>query len=120
MATATRTTEDRKSVVMGSVWMVVITLALFFIPILNGLIGGLVGGYMVRGVGRALGAAVLPAIVVAIGLWLLLAVLDLPVIGFIAGIAVGLWILFSDLGLLLGAAVGGALGEQKTPRRLEA
>lgn len=126
MATSTSTTrtartpEDRKSVFMGSIWMVVISLVLFFLPILNGLIGGLVGGYMVRGVGRALAAAILPAIVVAVGLWILLAVLDLPVVGFLAGVAIGLWILFSDLGLLLGAALGGALGDAKAPRRIEA
>lgn len=89
--------------------MVVITLLLFFAPGVNGLIGGAVGGYKVGGVGRSLAAAVLPAIVAALGLWLLLWVADLPVLGFFAGLAGALWIVFADLGMFIGAAIGGAL-----------
>jgi hypothetical protein len=52
---------------------------------------------------------VLPAIAAAIGLWLLLWVADLPVIGFFAGIAGALAIVFADLGMFIGAAIRGAL-----------
>lgn len=100
---------NRSSIPAGAVWMVVITLALFFVPGVNGLIGGLVGGYKVGGVGRALAAAVLPAIVVAIGLWVLLSVLGLPVVGFLAGLAGALLVVFADLGIFIGAAIGGAV-----------
>ena len=65
--------DHHTGMVAGAVWMVVLSLALFFVPGLNGLIAGLVGGYLVGSLGRALAAAVLPALLVAVGLWLLLA-----------------------------------------------
>lgn len=108
------------SVVAGSLWMMGVSLVLFFLPAINGLIGGVVGGYKVGNVKRALGAALLPAVVVAVGLWILLAVLDLPVVGFLSGVALGLWVLFSSLGVLVGAAVGGAMADASAHRRLPA
>lgn len=110
----------RSSVVGGTLWMIGITLVLFWLPAINGLIGGLVGGYKVGSVGRALTAAVLPAIVVALGLWILLAVLDLGVLGFFAGAAAGLMILLADVGLFIGAAIGGAMRSSSSNRRLTA
>jgi hypothetical protein len=92
--------------------MVGLSLALFFVPAINGFVGGLVGGYKVGGTGRALAAAILPAIVVALGLWILLAVLDAPVIGFLSGIALVGLIVISSLGLLLGAIIGGAVSDK--------
>lgn len=108
-----RPREDRSSIVAGSAWMVVISIALFFVPILNGLVGGLVGGYKVGGVKRALIAAILPAIVVGIALWVILAILDAPLIGFFAGAALGLIVLFADVGLFIGAAIGGAMSTRR-------
>lgn len=110
----------RSSVVVGAAWMVFLSLLLFFLPIVNGLVGGFVGGMKVGNVKRALSAAVLPALIVAIGLWILLAVLDLPIFGFVAGVAVGLWVLLSDLGLFVGAAFGGAMGQASHHRRVVA
>lgn len=101
------------SLFVCALWMIGISLLLFFLPALNGLIGGGVGGYKAGSIGRGLGAAVLPAIVVGIGLWVLLAILDAPVLGFISGLAVGLWALFSSIALLIGAFIGGAI----SPRR---
>ena len=48
--------DHHTGVVAGAVWMVVLSLALFFVPGLNGLIAGLVGGYLVGSPGRALAA----------------------------------------------------------------
>lgn len=103
----------RSSVPVASLWMVGLSLVLFFIPGVNGLVGGLVGGYKVGGVGRALIAAILPAIVVGIGLWVLLAAFELPIVGFVAGAAIGILVLFADLGLFLGALVGGLAGRHR-------
>lgn len=100
--------ED-SSVLASSLWMIGISLVLFFLPAINGLIGGAVGGYKAGSVGRALAAAVLPAIVVGLVIWGLLALFNAPIIGFISGVAVGVWALFSSIGLLIGAAVGGAM-----------
>jgi hypothetical protein len=112
-----RDDPERRSVFVGSVWMVVISMVLFFVPLINGLIGGFVGGYMVGTVKRALIAAVLPAVVVAIGLGLLLAMVDLPVLGFIAGLTVGFIVLLSDVGLFIGAAIGGAMSNRSAQPR---
>ncbi|HEX7046111.1 MAG TPA: hypothetical protein VF275_00880 [Gammaproteobacteria bacterium] len=101
------------SLFVCALWMIGISLLLFFLPALNGLIGGGVGGYKAGSIGRGLGAAVLPAIVVGIGLWVLLAILDAPVLGFISGLAVGLWALFSSIALLIGAFIGGAMSPKR-------
>ncbi|MFN7131407.1 MAG: NAD(P)-binding protein, partial [Myxococcales bacterium] len=78
-----RPTRDARhaSVVAGSLWMVGISLLLFFLPLVNGVIGGVVGGYKVGSVKRGLTAAILPAVAVAIGLWALLSLFDLAVVG---------------------------------------
>lgn len=112
-----RDQPKKTSVVMGSVWMVLLSLVLFFLPVVNGLIGGFVGGMKVGGVKRALTAALLPALIVAVGLWILLALLELPIFGFVAGVAVGIWVLLSDVGLFIGAALGGAVGNTSHQRR---
>lgn len=97
------------SILVSSLWMVGISMLLFFLPALNGLIGGAVGGYKAGSAGRGLTAAVLPSIIVGLLLWGLFALFDAPVIGFLGGLAVGLWALFSSIGLLIGAAAGGAM-----------
>jgi hypothetical protein len=97
------------SLFVCALWMIGISLVLFFLPAINGLIGGAVGGYKAGSASRGLGAAILPAIVSGIGIWVLLAVFDAPILGFLAGIAVGLWAFISSIGLLIGAAIGGAM-----------
>jgi hypothetical protein len=97
------------SLVAAALWMIGISLVLFFLPAINGLIGGAVGGYKAGSAKRGLGAALLPAVIVGVGIWLLLAVFEAPILGFLAGVAVGLWALISSIGLLIGAAIGGAV-----------
>lgn len=101
--------EKRKSVPVCSLWMVGISVLLFFLPAINGLIGGGVGGYMCGSARRGLSAALLPAIVAGLGVWLLLAVFQAPVLGFFTGLALGFLALISSIGLLVGAAIGGAI-----------
>lgn len=97
----------------ASVCMVGVTLALFFLPLINGLIGGIIGGYKVGSPGRALGAAVLPAAIASLGLWLLMISFDRPVLGFVAGLAAGVLILLADVGIFVGALIGGALSNRR-------
>lgn len=111
-------TERQSNIVEGSLWMVGITLLLFFLPLVNGLIGGLIGGYRVGGIGRALLAAILPSIVTAIGMILIFAAFEAPVWGLFAGAAGGLVVALADLGIFIGAAIGGALGQSRRPVRL--
>ena len=89
--------------------MVGLSLLLFFVPAVNGLVAGAVGGYLVGSLSRALTAAVVPAFVVAVAFWIGFSLMGLPVIGFLAGGAISLWIIMSELGLFLGAALGGTL-----------
>ena len=105
------------SVVVSSLWMIGISLVLFFLPAINGLIGGVVGGYKAGSVGRAVSAAVLPAVVVGLALWIIFAMFNAPLLGFIGGVAVGLWALFSSVGLLIGAALGGAVAPGRSLAR---
>lgn len=108
--------SDQASVVTGALWMVGLTLVLFFLPLVNGLIGGLVGGYKVGGAGRALVAALLPAVVASVGLWILFAIADAPVFGVAASAAAAMLIVLADVGILIGAVVGGALGSAPDER----
>jgi hypothetical protein len=109
-------TDDHRSVIFGSLVMVVVSLVLFFMPLINGLIGGIVGGYLVGNVKRALLAAILPAVLVAIGLWIIFGLFEAPVLGLFAGLAVGMWILITDLALFIGAAIGGGLASSTSAR----
>lgn len=107
---------EKTTVVASAVWMIAISLVLFFVPAVNGLIGGAVGGYKAGTVQRALYAAVLPAIVVGLVLWGLFALMDAPIIGFFGSLAIGIYALFSSIGLLIGAVVGGAFAPGDTAR----
>lgn len=89
--------------------MIGLSLLLFFVPAVNGLVAGAVGGYLVGSLSRALTAAVLPAFIVAVTFWIGFSLTGLPVIGFLAGGAISVWIIMSELGLFLGAALGGTL-----------
>ena len=102
------------SIFVSSLWMIGISLVLFFLPALNGLIGGAVGGYKAGSAGRGFTAAVLPSIVVGIALWALFALFDAPVIGFFGGLAVGLFALVSSIGLLIGGVIGGAIAPPRS------
>ena len=108
--------RERTNVVVGSIWMLVITVALFFLPLVNGLVGGLVGGYKVGGWKRALAAAVLPAVVASVVLWVLVAAMGAPVWGFVAGTALAVIILLADVGIFLGAIIGGKAAESRGRR----
>ena len=104
----------RENIVKGSLWMVGISIALFFLPVVNGLIGGFVGGYKVGSTGRAIVAAILPGFIAGAALWGLMSVFDHPVMGLFSGIAASLWIALANLGVLIGAAVGGAVASSKS------
>lgn len=104
----------RSSLITSAAWMLIISLVLFFLPAINGLIGGLVGGYKAGTTGRALTAAVLPAIAVFFCVWGLMALFGYTALGFISGLAVGVWALISSIGLIVGALLGGAISPKHT------
>jgi hypothetical protein len=92
--------------------MIGVSLVLFFLPLINGIIGGLVGGYKVGGVGRALLAAILPAVVVALALGVIFMIFDAPVLGFLAGLTGAVLVVLADVGIFIGALIGGALSRR--------
>jgi hypothetical protein len=101
--------EGDTSLVVAAAWMVLISVVLFFLPALNGLIGGAVGGYKAGSAKRGLIAALLPALAAGIGIWVILAIFNAPILGFLSGLAFGVWALISSIGLLIGAVLGGAV-----------
>lgn len=101
---------NQGSVLSGSIWMIVISVLLFWLPGVGGFISGLVGGKLSGGIGSALLAWLLSSILfgvlfAAFGTMLT----GMVVVGFIAGLG-GLFIAFLDAGArLLGAIIGGLL-----------
>ena len=90
--------------------MLAISIGLFFLPVINGLIAGFVGGYKLGSVRRALLAAALPALVLTAVVWIVFSGFGFALLGFFAGFAVGLVVLLADLGLFFGAILGGLIG----------
>ena len=88
-------------------WMFILSILLFWLPIIGPFIAGFVGGRKAGTIGDAILAVLLPGIVFAVLLFALGTALTLvPLIGFVAG-AGGLVLAFSHVGpLLLGAIIG--------------
>lgn len=98
------------SLVLAMIWMALISLLLFWLPLFGPLIAGLVGGKTAGSAGRGLLAAILPALVLSVLLFMLItAITVLPLIGVVAAGGTFLLILFQGLPLLLGAFIGGLL-----------
>lgn len=91
-------------------WMFVLSLLLFWLPIIGPLIAGFVGGRKAGNVGDAILAVILPALVFGAVLFFIASVLTgLPVVGFFAG-AGGVVLALAHVGpLLLGAILGAVL-----------
>ena len=104
-----KATVQQGSVGSATLWMMGLSVLLFWIPTVGPLIAGFVGGRKAGGIGPALMAAVIPAILVATLLFLLGTLVSLPVIGALVGAGLLLVIVFESVPLLIGAAAGGAL-----------
>ena len=96
--------EAQGSVIVGAIWMIVISLLLFWLPF-GPLIAGVVGGKWTGGVGSAIAAAFLPALF--LGVFFLVAataLTGLPIVGLLAG-AGGFFLAAAGVGLLLRTVV---------------
>ncbi len=98
------------SVGSAILWMFLLSVLLFWLPILGPLIAGFVGGRKAGSVGNAILAVVLPAIAFGVVLFLFASVLTaLPIVGFAAG-AGGVVLALAHVGpLLIGAIIGAIL-----------
>jgi hypothetical protein len=105
--------EKRSSIVGAMLWMLVISLLLFWLPLIGPFVGGLVGGKKAGSVGRGLAACFLPALIFAGFVFVVLALGGLPLSGLILGSLVGgataLTILVEGFAMVCGAIVGGVL-----------
>jgi hypothetical protein len=103
----------RSSIVAAMLWMLVISLLLFWLPLIGPFIGGVVGGKKAGSVRRGLAACFLPALLFALFVFLVLALGGLPLSGLILGGVIGgtaaLTILVEGFAMVCGAVVGGAL-----------
>jgi hypothetical protein len=99
----------RSSIVGASVWMLVISLLLFWLPFV-GPLGGLVGGRKAGGVGRAILAALVPAFITAVLLFVFATLLTaMPLLGAVAASG-GFVLVAAQVGpMILGAILGGLM-----------
>lgn len=93
----------------GALWMLALSLVLFWLPVVGPLIAGFVGGRMIGRAGAAVLVALIPAIAVGVLVVLILSAVDLPILGAVAGIGVFVAVAVQDVPLVLGAWAGAAL-----------
>ena len=100
--------NGRSSIVGAAVWMLVISLLLFWLPFVGPLLGGIIGGRKAGGVGRGILAALVPAFVLGVLLLVLGTLLTgMPLIGAVAA-AGGFVLVAAQVGpMILGAILGG-------------
>ena len=90
--------------------MLLVSVLLFWLPVIGPLLAGIVGGQKAGNVGSAIIAVFLPAIVLAIGIFILTTVLSgLPLMGLAAGVSGFIWSGINVGPLLLGALIGAVL-----------
>lgn len=108
-------TESR--IVAGSLWMLGLTLLFFFLPVVNGMAAGIVGGHKIGNTKTAVTVSLFLALLVGFLLWALLSLMPLP---FAAGemneISLALLVALSDVALVIGAAIGGTIAQNRIDR----
>ncbi len=102
--------DEKGSVIMGMIWMAVISLLLFWLPAVGPLIAGIVGGKIAGGVGGGFMAALLPAILLSVALFFAGTMLTgVPVIGAVFAMGFMILVVINIIPLLIGALIGGLL-----------
>jgi hypothetical protein len=96
------------SVLAGFLWMLILGLALFWLPFFGPLIAGFVGGRAAGSPGRGFEAAILPAIIVAIVVVIASFFFLVPGIGLLTGVSVLIVAIIQFAPMIIGALVGGA------------
>ena len=108
----------RNSIPSAMAWMVGLSMALFWMPIVGGLIAGYVGGTKAGSMGRAAAAVFLPGVIMWVATALLGGILaNIPIIGpvfaLIAGLGAAALSTMNVVPLLIGALLGGRVAEKQ-------
>lgn len=106
-------TTRKGSITSAFLWMTLLSVLLFWLPLFGSLIAGVVGGKKAGGLGKAVMAVFLPAVILGLGLFFASSALSgLPVVGgVIAGLG-GITLAMINVGpLLLGGVIGGLLSD---------
>ena len=102
--------ESEGSITSGMLWMLFISILLFWLPVIGPLVAGIVGGKKAGGIGAAIMAVFLPAIIVGVGAFVLASIASgLPVFGMVAALGGVTLALINVSPLLVGAIIGGIL-----------
>lgn len=99
--------------ILSIVIMLVLSLALSWLPVLGPLLAGLAGGYYAGTVGRALAAALLPALALGVFVWWVGAWANHAVAGFFVGVGLTMLLVAHEVGLVVGAVIGGAISRRR-------
>jgi hypothetical protein len=97
------------SVVAAALWMMLISILLFWLPVFGPLIAGFIGGRIAGSASRGFTAAILPAIVVLVLAIVIGGVFGFPLYGLLAGGILFVVALVHAVPVILGALIGGAL-----------
>ncbi len=101
--------QHKGSVVGAVIWMFVLSILLFWLPLLGPLIAGFVGGRKAGNTGDALLAVCLPALIIASIVMVFSSLLTgMPLLGLFAGAGAFVAALVHVVPLLVGALIGGA------------
>lgn len=104
----TENSEAEGTVLSGMIWMLALSVLLFWLPGFGSLIAGAVGGFKAGGAAKGLLAATLPAIALSIALFTLATVLTtLPVIGLVTAMGGFMVTVIYVMPMIIGAIVGG-------------
>jgi hypothetical protein len=101
---------DRERFVAGAVTMGLVTVLLFFVPLVNGIIGGMAGGIRVADAGRSIWAGFAAVAPVALALFLVLGLAGAPVLGVPTRPTTLMLIVMACIGILIGAPLGAYVG----------
>ena len=102
--------KAKGSIASAILWMFLLSILLFWLPLIGPFLAGLVGGKKAGGVGPAILAVCLPALILSAGVVMFSSILlGMPLLGFFAGMGTFVLTLMHVTPLLVGAVVGGAI-----------
>ncbi len=103
--------RQRGSILAGFLWMLVVSILLFWLPILGPFIAGVVGGRVAGSASNGFVAAILPTLIVAFLVVIVSTFFLLPGVGLLAGSSLVVASILHGLPLIVGALLGGALAQ---------